>query len=174
MPKTKKTKKKPKWGWQIEPLWPGTKYRLVETHTCRFEIKPSSMSARAYEIYERDYPLKVEIEDLRNKYAGSYVFRIRKGFKFDGASVPQILHSFAAPMHGAHINASLMHDWLYKEKFLERHTDSSKKFLAPVDCTKELADLIFLVQMEIDGVDQDKAEMMYDSVRNHGWRAWRD
>lgn len=146
------------WGWRVEPCRDGKNFMTVGRYSHELAIRP------------RGHRLP-EVQQALLLHAGTYRITVPAGFVFDGSSTPKFLWSLAPPMTGKHTHASLLHDWLYTEKKLRK--------LPPVggtgsliDCTRDLADLIFLEVMRKDKVGRDLAETMWGAVRNHGQKAW--
>lgn len=80
---------------------------------------------------------------------------IKKNFITDLASIPRVLWSFLSPAHSALINASVIHDWLYRY-----NSDYTRKFV----------DLIFYTLLRQNGVSKFRASAMYYAVRVFGRR----
>ncbi|WP_160165061.1 DUF1353 domain-containing protein [Chrysiogenes arsenatis] len=86
------------------------------------------------------------------------LIRVKKGFTFDGASIPRALWSLVgSPFTGDYTRAACLHDALYASELLSRHA----------------ADLLFFQAMLSDGVRYSKAAVMYCAVRVGGWFVWR-
>ena len=82
---------------------------------------------------------------------------MKKGFDFDGASIPKWLWSIiGSPFTGNYVRAALFHDGLYACCTLDR----------------KLSDEIFLDLMKEDGVGYFKRYSMYLAVRAFGSRAY--
>lgn len=97
------------------------------------------------------------LEDVTVETLG-YRIRVKKGFDFDGASIPQVLWSvYGNPLSGKFRIAALVHDALYASQKLPR----------------ELADAIFLDLMKQHEVGYLKRQTMYYAVRSAGWYVWR-
>jgi len=96
---------------------------------------------------------------------------INKGFIFDGASVPRILWWIPglSPI-GILLIPGLIHDYIYKNEFLEEFNDSG--YIVNVLIHRRLADAIFLqVGKYINGViGIDYVAWFF--VRLFGWHAW--
>ena len=87
-----------------------------------------------------------------------YKITVKKGFDFDGASIPKALWSvYGNPLSGKFRIAALVHDALYASQKLPR----------------EVADAIFLDLMKQHEVGYMKRQTMYYAVRSAGWYAWR-
>ena len=87
-----------------------------------------------------------------------YSITVKKGFDFDGASIPQALWSvYGNPLSGKFRIAALVHDALYASEKLSR----------------KLADDIFLDLMKQHKVGYIKRQTMYYAVRSVGWYVWR-
>jgi hypothetical protein len=82
---------------------------------------------------------------------------VKKGFRFDGASVPKIFWSLiGSPFTGKYILAALLHDALYASEHLSRWR----------------ADWIFLCYLKQLGVGWFKRNVMWGAVRGGGGSLW--
>ena len=97
------------------------------------------------------------LEDVTVEALG-YKITVKKGFDFDGASIPQALWGvYGNPLSGKFRIAALVHDALYASQKLPR----------------ELADAIFLDLMKQHEVEYLKRQTMYYAVRSAGWYVWK-
>ena len=97
------------------------------------------------------------LEDVVVESLG-YKITVKKGFDFDGASIPQSLWSvYGNPLSGKFRIAALVHDALY----------------ASAELPREVADAIFLDLMKQHEVGYLKRQTMYYAVRSAGLYAWR-
>ena len=97
------------------------------------------------------------LEDVVVESLG-YKITVKKGFDFDGASIPQALWSvYGNPLSGKFRIAALVHDALY----------------ASAELPREVADSIFLDLMKQHEVVYLKRQTMYYAVRSAGWYAWK-
>lgn len=97
------------------------------------------------------------LEDVTVNVLG-YRITVKKGFDFDGASIPQALWSvYGNPLTGKYKIAALVHDVLYASQKVSR----------------ELADDIFLDLMKQHKVGYLKRQSMYYAVRSAGWYSWK-
>ena len=97
------------------------------------------------------------LEDVVVESLG-YKIRVKKGFDFDGATIPQALWGvYGNPLSGKFRIAALVHDALYASQKLPRN----------------LADAIFLDLMKQHKVGYIKRKTMYYAVRSAGWYAWK-
>ena len=97
------------------------------------------------------------LEDVTVEALG-YKITVKKGFDFDGASIPQALWSvYGNPLTGKYRIAALVHDVLYASQIVPR----------------ELADDIFLDLMKQHKVGYLKRQTMYYAVRSAGWYSWK-
>ena len=97
------------------------------------------------------------LEDVTVDVFG-YRIIVKKGFDFDGASIPRALWGlYGNPLSGKFRIAALVHDALYASQKVPR----------------ELADDIFLDLMKQHRVGYMKRQTMYYAVRSAGWYAWR-
>ena len=87
-----------------------------------------------------------------------YSVTVKKGFDFDGASIPKLLWSiYGSPLNGNYVVASLIHDGLY----------ASQKV------SKSISDRIFLDIMKQSNVGYIKRTSMYLAVKMFGGRDWK-
>ena len=87
-----------------------------------------------------------------------YSVTVKKGFDFDGASIPKWLWSiYGSPLNGDYVVASLIHDGLYASQKL----------------SKNLSDKIFLDIMKQSNVGYIKRTSMYLAVKLFGGKAWK-
>ncbi len=88
-----------------------------------------------------------------------YSVTVKKGFDFDGASIPKLLWSiYGSPLNGNYVVASLIHDGLY----------ASQKV------SKSISDKIFLDIMKQSNVGYIKRTSMYLAVRVFGGKDWKE
>ena len=86
-----------------------------------------------------------------------YSITVKKGFDFDGASIPKWLWSvYGSPLNGNYVVASLIHDGLY----------ASQKV------SKKVSDKIFLDIMKQSNVGYIKRTSMYLAVKMFGGKDW--
>ena len=111
------------------------------------ELKVNIVDENVFILFE-----DVVVESL------GYKITVKKGFDFDGASIPKWLWSiYGSPLNGNYVVASLIHDGLYASQKLPR----------------ELSDKIFLDLMKQHKVGYIKRQTMYYAVRSAGWYAWK-
>ena len=88
-----------------------------------------------------------------------YNITVKKGFDFDGASIPKWLWSiYGSPLNGNYVVASLIHDGLY----------ASQKV------SKRISDRIFLDIMKQSNVGYIKRTSMYLAVKMFGGKDWKE
>ena len=88
-----------------------------------------------------------------------YNITVKKGFDFDGASIPKWLWSiYGSPLNGDYVVASLIHDGLY----------ASQKV------SKSVSDKIFLDVMKQSNVGYIKRTSMYLAVKMFGGKDWKE
>ena len=88
-----------------------------------------------------------------------YSITVKKGFDFDGASIPKWLWSiYGSPLNGNYVVASLIHDGLY----------ASQKV------SKSVSDKIFLDVMKQSNVGYIKRTSMYLAVTMFGGKDWKE
>ncbi len=97
------------------------------------------------------------LEDVTVETLG-YRIRVKKGFDFDGASIPQALWSvYGNPLSGKFRIAALVHDALYASQIVSR----------------ELSDKLFLDLMKQHEVGYVKRKTMYYAVQTAGLYSWK-
>ena len=97
-------------------------------------------------------------EDVAVESLG-YSITVKKGFDFDGASIPKWLWSiYGSPLNGNYVVASLIHDGLY----------ASQKV------SKSVSDKIFLDVMKQSNVGYIKRTSMYLAVKMFGGKDWKE
>lgn len=88
-----------------------------------------------------------------------YSVTVKKGFDFDGASIPKWLWSiYGSPLNGNYVVASLIHDGLYASQLV----------------SKKVSDKIFLDLMKQSNVGYLKRTSMYLAVKLLGGKAWKE
>jgi hypothetical protein len=92
---------------------------------------------------------------------------IKRGFVFDGGSVPQALWAFVPPMGTAADWGFALHDALYSW-----HRDSSQLVIVSDSFTRKDADLAMMEVHLHAGVSQELAELIYTGVRLGASRSW--
>lgn len=98
------------------------------------------------------------LEDVVVESLG-YSVTVKKGFDFDGASIPKWLWSiYGSPLNGNYVVASLIHDGLY----------ASQKV------SKKVSDKIFLDIMKQSNVGYIKRTSMYLAVKMFGGKDWKE
>ena len=82
---------------------------------------------------------------------------VRKGFSFDGASIPRFLWRLCGhPLEVPRVAAALAHDWLY----------------AAHVCDRETADAIYRAVCELVGMGSIRRDVEYYALRLCGSAAW--
>ncbi len=127
------------------------------THTNAWGYKLVQLkSGREWEVIE-DYTYE----------RGPIRITVRKGFVYDGASIPRVFWRFIGPpAAGKYAHASLLHDWLYVHQQLFRNGKVVK-------ITRKEVDDIMLMVMKEDGVSWWRRNAIHRGVRLGGGRAWR-
>ena len=112
------------------------------------ELKVNIVDENVFILFE-----DVAVESL------GYSIIIKKGFDFDGASIPKWLWSiYGSPLNGNYVVASLIHDGLY----------ASQKV------SKRISDKIFLDIMKQSNVGYVKRTSMYLAVTLFGSKDWKE
>lgn len=112
---------------------------------------------------------------LNEDYAFSFkgqIFIIKKGFEYDGASVPRFLWSLTGIRpDGLHRAAALIHDFLYDKARKGQGAALSLRGQLIYFSRKE-ADRQFYEDLVKTGVKNSRAKLMYRAVRLFGWTVW--
>lgn len=88
-----------------------------------------------------------------------YVFKVKKGFVFDGASIPRLLWTtIGCPFGGLYTKPACLHDILYATHLFG----------------KEESDSIFLEAMVSCEVEEDIRKTLYDGVRLFGNKSYEE
>lgn len=85
------------------------------------------------------------------EYPSLSIITVEQHFITDFASIPRIFHPIVSPT-GEHGKAAVIHDWLYRTH----------------QCSRKVADDIFLEAMQVLGVSWWKRIVMYKAVRWFG------
>lgn len=113
------------------------------------------MNLKVERINENVWMLLKDFTIMTDKY----IITVKKGFDFDGASIPKWLWSiYGSPLNGDYVMASLIHDGLY----------ASQKV------SKSIADKIFLDIMKQLNVGYIKRTSMYLAVKMFGDKDWKE
>lgn len=87
-----------------------------------------------------------------------FIIRVPEDFENDLASIPRVFRRLI-PGNGRERGASVIHDWLYK----------NKGKIGTLQMTRKQCDQIFLEAMKAAGVPLWKRQIMYRGVRTGGW-----
>ena len=102
-------------------------------------------------VLAADWSIEIDVAGLRARIT------VRKGFVFDGASVPRALWWLCGnPFEVPRVAASLAHDWLYAAHVTDRET----------------ADKIFREICRMVGVNYFRRNVEYLALRPFGDKAW--
>jgi len=113
------------------------------------------------------YPKIQEINDKEYQVTQNYratlpnndIIRVKKGFVYDGASIPRLFWSLiGSPFTGTHTRAAFIHDALYAGEIYDRKT----------------CDWIFLQILQQHGCSWIKRNILYFAVRTFGGFVWRN
>ncbi|MAH04005.1 MAG: hypothetical protein CL561_00395 [Alphaproteobacteria bacterium] len=119
-------------------------------------ITPVKESNDLY-VLDKDYHFTIEMKGYKRRHV------IKKGFKYDGASVPLWgVFLIGLQRDGIHRAAALIHDWIYTNK-----GECGKHYY-----TKKLADKIFYKVMKYHGVKSLRAKAAYLAVKCAFWKDW--
>lgn len=101
---------------------------------------------------DKDYSVQFKLDGVLT------VVVVPAGLDTDLASIPDVVPNWIAKRIDAHIEASVVHDWLY--------CPAGRRF------ARETADDIFLAGMLAAGMDDGTAKLMYAAVRMFGGIVW--
>lgn len=99
---------------------------------------------------------------------------IRKGFVFDGASIPKYFWAYLSPI-GVLLIPGLVHDWAYKYASLEKVTKVTKRKIhtETLEVDQKSADVLFhQVAVAVNGLWFANI-VAYYALRLFGWFAWK-
>ena len=103
-------------------------------------------------------------------WTGKIIFRVRRGFGWNGASVPCGLQWFEKP--GDHLAASLPHDSVSSYHWIEVW-DVLRQVWICTWATRSFADRLFHnVNRVVYDIRDTKVYLLYSAVRLFGWWAW--
>ena len=105
----------------------------------------------------RKYITIKDIEYTFKTFWKHFTVYIKKGFEFDGASIPRLFHIIGTPMWTDTLPWALFHDYLYRKQYV----------------TREQADQCFNELMIETKVRFIKRNLFYLWVRIWGWVAWK-
>ena len=112
----------------------------------------SALIIKKINSYEYSLEEDIEVSSL------GLTIKVKKGFVFDGASIPKIFWGIVgSPFTGNYTLSALVHDALYVTESLER----------------KAADEIFLDLMKQGNVSYLKRHTMYWAVRTGGYFVWK-
>jgi len=100
---------------------------------------------------------RVLINDYYCKLSNHRMLEVKKGFKYDGASIPRIFWSLiGSPFTGAYQRAAFIHDVLYAGEI----------------CTRKECDEIFILIMKEHGCNWVTRNVIWSAVRICGGLVW--
>jgi hypothetical protein len=130
----------------------------ISGRRCADGHKPCYVLRRDYEYVDSvtfDVPVKI---------------RVKRGFHYDGASVPRWVRWLIDAMDLS-VTAPLLHDVIYRFCGVLRHALVS---ITPFRTyTREQGDALFRRVMDQEGVSEWKEWAGHKGVRIGGWNAWR-
>ena len=147
-------------------------------------IKIDERSKRPHFVLLEDYSYSWNIDarhpETGDKFELNTTIHVKKGFRWDGASVPKILWPFGLLPDGKHRAAALIHDFIYIHKgklpsgsftstypnkeIHDQHGSFSRKD----------SDRLFGRMMKEAGVKGWKKTFMKWGVKTLGWIYWKD
>ncbi len=136
--------------------------------TTRLEVTPLS-DGRKWKV------IRTFRYDVGHLGSGTTI-TIPAGFVTDFASSPRLFWPVVSPW-GKWGEAAIVHDWLYREKKVTRHSPYGTALgavsVSSRSVTRKRADDIFLEAMTVLGVAPWRRKLMYFGVRAFGWLAWK-
>lgn len=94
------------------------------------------------------------------------IITVPAGFRFDGESIPTVLH-WLVPPFGQSKRGACVHDYLYR--YHGFHTISGE--LVPV--SRKEADAVYFELVRAKGLSSWRAHIRWAALRGVGWIAWR-
>jgi hypothetical protein len=101
--------------------------------------------------------------------SGPCIMRYRKGYQWDGASVPKLLQWYE--MAGDHLPASLRHDSAYQFHFVEAWDIYANEWVR-AKVGKAWADAEFRADLDAANVRDTKEFTLWWHVHVYGWWPW--
>lgn len=114
-------------------------------------VKFTEQRKQGRQVYSLLAPLVFEWKKGRSTNSVT----VPRGFLTDFASVPPVARKFIPPV-GPYAPATVIHDWLYKNKINDR----------------KRADDVFLLAMKACGVNWITRSIIYRACRLFGWKGW--
>jgi hypothetical protein len=101
---------------------------------------------------------------------GKRVMRVRRGFGWDGASIPWVVQWYEKP--GAHLAASCPHDNIYTYHWIEVWNEVKQEWV-PTYASKSFADSLFHdVNERVYNIRHIKSSVLYGFVHAFGYLSW--
>lgn len=136
-------------------------------------------------ILQKDYSFPWEIDGYNPDMPDSETkitttIHVKKGFRWDGASVPKFLWSFGMRPDGKHRAAALIHDYIYIHEgklppgSITASCNSVQDEIQHGSFSRLDADRLFGKMLEMGGVGPNKRRFMKYGVTYFGWIYWTD
>lgn len=125
-------------------------------------VKSRKDSDAIYTVHE-DYHVHVTVEDWLYETGITFKHVVPAGFHTDLASVPRFGRWFVGRV-GPHLEASIIHDWLYVAWQIEG--------IEPTKDMKKYADDVFNIAMAESKVQWLRRQTMYHAVKYGGKRVF--
>lgn len=137
---------------------------LDELHLVRHAKAPPTAKHSKWQV-SKDYRVRFDVHTKNGSWTQELV--VPRGLYNDLASVPELLWSLIGPI-GPHLEASVVHDYLYMA-----WTDFRPKNARRVD--HEFADKVFLAGMrKASNLKRWRRAAIYRAVRWFGWNTFSD
>lgn len=149
------------------------------------DLKPTAfLTDETHYILVEDYEYQwhmVAVEaDTGEKVDLLNTIRVREGFRWDGASVPEILWAMGFKPDGPHRAAALIHDYIYIHKGKLPEGSIISSYNGKTDqvqhgsFSRKDADRMFGHMMKEARVHPFRRDMMKWAVTLFGWIYWKD
>ncbi len=127
----------------------------------------SHTNAWGYKLLPLKNGREWEIVDDYTYRGASFHITVEASFVYNGASIPRMFwRVIGPPMAGKYAHATLLHDWLYRNKGYMRGDTW-------VSISRERADEVMLEVMREDDVSWWRRNAIHRGVRAGGGKAWR-
>lgn len=121
-----------------------------------------------------------DIDDNDSAFSLETSITVKKGFRYDGASIPEFFWKFGLKPDGKHRAAALIHDFIYVHKGVLPLGSMTAKYLSTENqvqtgtFSRSDADRLFGKMMKESEVEPSKYRIMKFGVTYFGWIYWVD
>lgn len=133
--------------------------RNIRTNTLGVTMVPYKCLVATYSFDGKSLTLNAPYHYKNKKMV---MKSVPSGFKFNGSSIPRLAWTLLgeSPMQGAHVHASVVHDYAYQNE--------------EVDVTRKESDSLYLQMCVQHGMKKSKALIMWAFIRVFGYFAYKE